>query len=142
MYRFAYPARLTPDKEDGGYVVTFRDVPEAITQGDDLEEALREAADCLEEAIAGYIDDGREIPPPSRRRAGEHLVHLPLQMAMKAALHLATRERGITKSELARRLGVDEKEVRRLLDPRHGTRLPTMERALAALGKQVELKVA
>ena len=79
---------------------------------------------------------------PSRRRAGEHLVHLPLQMAMKAALHLAMRERGITKSELARRLGVDEKEVRRLLDPRHGTRLPTMERALAALGKQVELKVA
>ncbi|HHQ41620.1 MAG TPA: type II toxin-antitoxin system HicB family antitoxin, partial [Chromatiales bacterium] len=58
MYRFAYPARLTPDKQDGGYVVTFRDVPEAITQGDDLEGALREAADCLEEAIAGYIDDG------------------------------------------------------------------------------------
>jgi len=63
-------------------------------------------------------------------------------MAMKAALHLAMHERGITKSELAHRLGVDEKEVRRLLDPRHGTRLPTMERALAVLGKQVELKVA
>ena len=142
MYRFAYPARLTPDKEDGGYVVTFRDVPEAITQGEDLGEALREAADCLEEAIAGRIDDGREIPPPSRRRAGERLVHLPLQTAMKAALHLAMRERGITKSEFARRLGVDEKEVRRLLDPRHGTRLPAMERALAVLGRHAELRVA
>ena len=60
--QFLYPATLTPDPT-GGFVVTFRDWPEeAITQGDSLEEALLEAADCLEEAVAARIDDRGEIP--------------------------------------------------------------------------------
>ena len=46
-------------------MVTCRDLPEAITQGETREEALAEAADCLEEAIAARIDDGRDIPSPS-----------------------------------------------------------------------------
>ncbi len=138
---FTYPAMLTPE-EEGGFVVTFRDLPEAITQGETIEDALAEAADCLEEAIALRIDDGLDIPEPSRRRKGEHLVATPLQTAMKAALYLAMRESGISKSELARRLAVDEKVVRRLLDPRHGTRLSVMERALVMLGRHAELRVA
>ncbi len=59
--QFIYPATLTPDPT-GGFVVTFRDWPEAITQGDTLDEALLEAADCLEEAVAASIDDRGEIP--------------------------------------------------------------------------------
>ena len=52
MSRFSFPAILTPDESDGGFVVRFRDLPEAITQGDFVELALAEAADYLEEAIA------------------------------------------------------------------------------------------
>ncbi len=141
MRSFTYPATLTPD-EDGGFVVTFRDLPEAITQGDTLDAALLEAADCLEEAVAGRIDDGLDIPAPSPRQKGESLVAVPLQMAMKAALYLAMREQGVSKSALARRLEVDEKVARRLLDPHHGTRLPLMNRALALLGRRAELRVA
>jgi antitoxin HicB len=48
---------LTPDI-DGGYVVTFRDLPEAITQGDSIAECLKEASDCLEEAIAVWKGKG------------------------------------------------------------------------------------
>jgi hypothetical protein len=43
MNRYSYPATLTP-AEEGGYVVTFRDIPEAITQGDSLEDSLAQAA--------------------------------------------------------------------------------------------------
>ena len=141
MYRFSYPATLKPEKE-GGYLVTFRDLPEAITQGEDLESALREAADCLEEAIAGRIDDNEEIPSPSRKQNAEQIVAVPLHTAMKAALYLAMKEAGISKLELARRMGVDEKAVRRMLDPRQATRVATIERALAALGKHAELRVS
>ena len=141
MRSFTYPAALTPD-EEGGFVVTFRDLPEAITQGEDLDDALSEAADCLEEAVAGRIDDGLDIPAPSRSRHGEYLVAVPVQMAMKAALYLAMREQGLSKSALARRLGVDEKVARRLLDPHHGTRLPLINRALTTLGQRAELRVA
>ena len=62
---FAYPVTLTPDDADGGFVVTFQDVPEAITQGQTLAEALLEAADALDEAIAGRIRRGDPIPEPS-----------------------------------------------------------------------------
>jgi len=51
-------------------------------------------------------------------------------------------ESNVNKSELARRLNIDAREVRRMLNPHHGTKLPAMEQALAALGKHVELHVS
>ncbi|MFQ5693477.1 MAG: type II toxin-antitoxin system HicB family antitoxin [Nitrospinota bacterium] len=136
MRGFTYPATLTPE-EEGGFVVTFADFSEAITQGDDEADALAEAADCLEEAVAGRIAHGEPIPDPSPGGKGAHAVALPAQMAAKAALYLAMREAGITKVELARRLECDEKEVRRLLNPRHPSKLARIEAALAALGKRL-----
>ena len=76
MRQFTYPIKLTPDRNDGGYLVTCRDLPEAITQGESIENALIEAADCLEEAIAARIDDGNLIPAPSTPKRGERLVSL------------------------------------------------------------------
>lgn len=142
MLEFTYPVVLTPDEDDGGFVVTFPDIPEAITQGDTVEECLSEAEDCLDEAIAACVDDGRGIPTPSAPAAGQHTVALPAQMTLKAAIYLAIKEEGITKTELGRRIGVTEKEARRILDPRHGTKLATLEKALSALGKRIILKVA
>lgn len=138
--RFTYPVTLTPDEVDGGFVVTFPDLPEAITQGDSMEECLTEAADCLEEAMAARISDGLDIPEPSA--PGELVVSLPLEMALKASVYLAMREEGLSKSDLARRLELDEKEARRILDPHHHTKLPTLEKALKSLGKRIDLRVA
>ncbi len=138
--QFIYPASLTPDPS-GGFVVTFRDWPEAITQGETLEEALREAADCLEEAVAARIDDRGVIPPPSVTLPEEHPTAVPIQTALKAALFLAVRETGIGASELARRLGAHEKEARRLLDPRHASKAATLERALLAVGRRLAIEV-
>jgi antitoxin HicB len=139
--RFSFPATLTPDTIDGGYVVTFRDIPEAITQGDTEQEALIEATDCLEEAIAAKIDEKLDIPQPSQPKSGEQIVVVPIQTALKATLYLSMQESAMTKVELAKLIGVDEKEVRRILDPRHSTKLITIERALQALGKKIELQV-
>jgi antitoxin HicB len=141
MNRFAFPAKVTLDRDDGGYVVTFRDIPEAITQGDSIPAALTEAADCLEEAIAAYIDDKLDIPEPSTIQQEEYLVFIPIQTALKASVYLTMRDVGMTKVELASILNVDEKEVRRILDPRHGTKLSTMEKALGVLGKRIELRL-
>ena len=141
MNRFTYPVTLTPDEVDGGFTVIFRDLPEAITQGDTVEECLTEAADCLEEAVAGRIRRGDALPVPSKRENGEKMVPVPVQMAMKAALYQAMKEANISRSELARKMGTHEKVVCRILDPHHGTKFPTMERTLFALGKHAELHV-
>src|ERR1700737_3072809 len=70
-HEFAYPVMLTPEEVDGGFVVTFPDLPEAITQGEDAARALEEAADALAEAIAGRIRRGDPIPRPSTTVTGQ-----------------------------------------------------------------------
>ena len=136
MWNFQYPAKLTPESQ-GGFMVRFLDLPEAITSGTDRQDALAQAADCLEEAIAGRIADGLDIPPPSSPRRTQVLVPVPAPTAAKAALYLAMREAQVKNTELARRLGCDEKEVRRMLDPRHPTKLPRIQQALQVLGKRL-----
>lgn len=142
MREFVYPAKFTRDKKDGGYVVTFRDIPEAITQGDTVEQCLEEAAGALQAALQGRIMDGLDIPVPSKPKRGERLFAVPVQTALKAALYLTTRERGISRVELARRLRIDEKEARRMLDPHHATKAERLQQALAVLGRHAELRIA
>jgi predicted RNase H-like HicB family nuclease len=68
-----YPARFQPAKE-GGFTVTFRDVPEAITEGDTMDEAMSAAADALESALSFYIADRKPLPKPSAPKRGERMV--------------------------------------------------------------------
>lgn len=81
-----YPATLTPDSEEGGFVVTFRDIPEAITQGDTEAEALEMAADVLRSAMDFYFEDKRQVPLPSKAKKGEYLIDLPLSAWKKVLL--------------------------------------------------------
>ena len=141
MRSLAYPATLKPDREAGGFTVTFPDLPEAITQGEDRLDALDQAADCIEEAIAGRIRRGDEIPTASKAKAGHTVVPVPPLMAAKAALYLAMREANMSNVKLAKQLGCDEKDVRRLLDPRHRSRITALQAALAALGKKIMVAV-
>jgi antitoxin HicB len=96
----------------------------------------------LEAAVEMRIEDGLDVPQPSVQKRGEHLVALPVTTAMKAALYTTMHEQGITETDLARLLQLDEKAARRILDPRHSTRVNTLERALHALGKRVEVVIA
>ena len=141
MRTFVYPAKFDRGERPDIVVITFRDVPEAITQGKGERDALWQAGDCLEEAIAGRMANGREIPRASRVVRGERLVPVPAPMAAKAALYLAMREAGMTNVQLARKLGCDEKEVRRMLDPRHSTKLPRIKEALDTFGKRLVVSV-
>ncbi len=115
MRSYQYPAAFTP-ADEGGFVITFPDILEALTQGETTEECIEEASDALEEAIIGRINTGEEIPAPSVVRSGQYLIPVPAQSALKAALYEEIRSQGVNKIQLAARLGIDEKEVRRLLD--------------------------
>lgn len=129
----AYPARFTPEP-DGGFVVTFRDLTDCITQGDDGADALVQAADALAEALASRINRDEPIPRPSAPKRSERLVSPEEPLGLKTALYELMRAEGLSKSALARRLGVDEKEARRLLDPRHPTQEGRLREMLAKLG--------
>jgi antitoxin HicB len=140
MNRFQYPVLLRRAKE-GGYVVTSRDLPQLVTQGDSVQDALEEASDAMDEVFATYLTEGMDFPAPSKPRRGEHLVAPPPETVAKAALYVAMRHAGISNVQLAKRLGVDEKEVRRLLDPHYGSKLPRIAKAISLLGQRLVIGV-
>lgn len=135
--RFAYPVDIEVDQE-GRHVVRFPDLLGAVTDGATREEALDEAADCLDMALATRMHEGEDIPAPSPA-AGRPMVSVELTTAAKVALYERIRETGLTKVELASRLKVDERVVRRMLDPLHKTKTESLLRALHALGVRLEV---
>ena len=132
--RYAYPVNLTSDGRR--LVVAFDDVPEALTDGANAEEALAQAADALAVALGGYVAGGLDIPKPSAAH-GRTLVPVPALVAAKLALYQAMRAQGVSKAELARRIGVTEAVARRLVNPDHDSRIERVQEALAALGHRL-----
>src|SRR5262245_35474253 len=122
MFTATYPAVFLREDDGKGFHVRFPDLPEALTGGSDLSETQAQAADCLAEALAGRIRRGDAIPKPSRLKRGQHSISVPLYLAPKLALYLAMRESGLRNTDVAKRLGVSETVVRRMLDPKHNTK--------------------
>jgi antitoxin HicB len=136
--RYAYPAVLEP-QDDGGFTVTFEGLPGA-TQGETEAEALREAADLLVTSLSFFTDKGEALPRPAPAD-GRPLVEVPPLVAAKLALHDAMVEASVSNVELARRLGADEKAVRRLRDPLHRSHIGAVEDALRTLGRRLVVDV-
>lgn len=141
--KIVYPAKFKAD-DDGRILVTFRDLPEAATDGADTEEARKEAADLLDSALMFRMKYREDMPRPSKARRGEDVLVPSAAVALKVALYFAMRERGLTAAELSRRLGVDYRETQRILNPHHATKTARMSEAIEATGSHaiIELQLA
>ena len=140
MSMFSYPAKFTTGCE-GRVMVEFIDLPRVATDGKDDREAIEEAMDALGSDLSIRLSRREEIPTPSSPKRGQRLVPVPLWLAPKLALYLAMRDQKVSNSELARRLGLHERVVRRMLDPKHATKAEKIQAALAVLGKQMTVEV-
>ena len=136
---FDYPVTLTPD--DGSVLVTFADVPEAITFGADEQEALMQAVDALESGLSFYVDARQPLPVPSKAKRGQKTVRPSAMECAKLGVYQAMTDQGIRKAELARRLGWHMPQVDRLFDLRHASKFEQIEMAAAVLGKRLVLSV-
>lgn len=134
-----YPVTITPDGDT--WMVEFPDVPEARTCGDTKEEALAEAADALVTAFEFYFEDQRPVPAPSKVKRGVDAVSIPASVWSKVLLLNSMLELGITQSELGRRIGMRRQDVGRLVNLHHATKIDTLEQAIAATGKRLEIGV-
>ena len=141
--RYSYPCLIERDIEEfqatgrEAYVVTFRDVEPAITGGWSWAEATDMASDCLGVALGFYVTDGEELPTPSSPLDGEVMISVMPLVAAKLAVYTAMHEQGMSPKALAKRLDMDDEQVRRLLDPRYRTHLTTVQRALAVVGRSL-----
>jgi antitoxin HicB len=135
-----YPVNL---RKDGKYIlVTFPDIPEAITQGDNRAQALEMAKEALETAMDFYFDDHRPVPLPSRSKRGQPVVELAPSVAAKVLLLNEMLRQKVRPIELARRLGSTKQEVNRLTNLHHPTKIDRIDSALRALGKRLVIEAA
>jgi len=139
MVNLNYPAKFEKAKE-GGFVVTFPDVPEAITQGDSFSEAVVNAASALETALEFYMEGNEDLPGASAGRKSSIRIAPRALATIKFTIYQTMRDDKVRKSELARRLGWKGPQVDRLLDIRHSTQMDHAEAALVALGKTVRIE--
>jgi len=136
----AYPVNL---RRDGKFIlVTFPDIPEAITQGDNREHALEMAKEALESAMEFYFEDRRRVPGPSKPKRGQPVVELSPSISAKVHLLNEMLRQKVKPAELARRLGTTPQEVNRLTNLRHATKIDRVDAALRALGKRLIVKAA
>lgn len=140
MKTYDYAFRFA--KENDSWVITCRDLPEAISQADIGEDWMEIAQGCLQAALESRIRDNEPLPVASSLRRGELAIAPSAVTAAKAALYDAMREAGVSNVQLARKLGIDEKEVRRMLDTGHGTKLPRIAEAVEALGHHLHIALA
>jgi antitoxin HicB len=134
--RYAFPCDIKPDDSEGGwgYVVSFPDIPFAHTGGKTFKESIILAEDCMVVALSVYVDRERDLPAPSPYQEGQELLTVQPVIAAQLDLYAAMREQGISRSDLAERLGVSNDDAERLLSLDYHTPIARVAQALRAVG--------
>lgn len=134
-----YP--ITVEKTGTGFFVSFQDIPEALTEGQTMDEALEMAKNALETALEFYFEDERAVPMPSVPVEGQNVVELNASLWAKVLLLNAMVTEHVRPVDLARKLKVKPQDVTRLLRLRHPSKIDSIANALHAIGKTLELVV-
>lgn len=133
-----YP--ITVHEENGHFWSSCKDLPEAHSAGDTIEELLANAEEGIQLALSIYVDQGREIPAASNPENGwQHVVYQPIQVVAKAVLWNTMVHQGLRVADLARLLGVSHPTASRLVDFEHNSKIEQVEGALRALGKRLQV---
>jgi len=134
---YQYPLELHP--EPTGVWLSCPDIPEMNAAGDTLPEAMAEALNGLESALSLYVEQRRPIPRASAPSDPTLVLHLPALTVAKIMLWNAMQDEGVSRAELARRMGCTRQVVDRLVDFIHTSKIEQVERALALLGRRLSL---
>lgn len=137
---FKYPVTLT--KDGSNFLITFKDIPEAITFGKNEEDALANAIDALETGLSFYVDARKQLPKPSKAKRGQKIISPSALESAKLGVYQAMMDQGIKKAELARRLGWHMPQIDRLFDLKHSSKFDQIEAAATVLGCHIEITVA
>lgn len=135
---FGYRYKLERQPNDW-WLVRFPGIPEALTEGETIEEARGNALDCVLAALEGYMKAGKPLPRLGASHSGSDRVILPSLVTAKLAVYETMRGRGWSKLKLAKELGMPENSVRRLLDLRHSSHMWIIDEALKKMSAELTI---
>jgi antitoxin HicB len=135
--------RIVVEPDDNGtFLVTCPALPEVSTFGETDVDCVRNAGQAIEEALASRLAIGVDVPTVDAvalSQRGQRILFASVStlIELKIDLYEALRSAGITRAELARRLGWNRTSVDRLFDLNHASRLDQLDAAAAELGRRV-----
>lgn len=134
----SYELELKMDETADGtlsWMVTCPAFPEVTTFGDDQKEACVNGLRAIEEAISARISDNEALPHPTKEINGKGaFVEVPALTFLKSVLYMICKERGVSRAELARRLGWHREQVDRLFRIDHKSQIDQLEAAFKVIG--------
>ena len=133
-----YPAIFEP-QEPSGFFVHFVDIPEAITQGETLDECLFNGSEALSLVLEEYLDSGRKVPLPTANYQNAHYIVPDAKIQSALLVRWARGDRSL--AEIARALETSWPSAQRLEDPHHWPSLKQLEKAASVLGKKLVLSL-
>ena len=94
-----YKMEVVADVDEGGYVVSFPDLPGCLTCGNTVEEAVKYAEDAKRSWLEAAVEDGIEIKEPTEQLSysGQFKLRLPKSLHKTLAEH--AREEGISMNQ-------------------------------------------
>lgn len=140
MDSYKYPVKLI-DNQEGGYILEFRDLPEINSEIWSIKEFEDTAVDALVTMLDLYFEHNKVFPKPSKPQEGEILISPPLSFIAKMLLLNTMVSDNIGACDLAKKMNIKRQEVNRIIDLRHVTKIDTIQKALQALGKDLELQL-
>ncbi|MDJ0023633.1 type II toxin-antitoxin system HicB family antitoxin [Pantoea eucrina] len=136
---FVYPVRLVQNTSASVYAIACRDLPFVHATGDTADKTLQNASEAVILAISVVMGERRMVPTGSKVQRGEHLVSIPVLVAMKVVLHNMMIEKGMRKADLGRSLNLKNPQIERLLDLHHPSKVELVEKAIHQLGRAIRL---
>ena len=133
-------AAIFAAQPEGGYTVTFPDIPEAISEGETKDECLHNAQEVLTLCLEQRMDDNDPIPEASTVKGG---IWIEPSAAMQAAVLVRVwrTKLGKSLSEIARTLSTSWAAAQKLESHRANPTLRQLERTAAALGKRLHVEM-
>lgn len=128
-------------KDDNGeYLATFPDVPEAVTTVDSLDDLQIQALDALISAFDFYIEDKKPIPIP--KKITKEFVMLPTALTAKVYLYNEWLASNLKKVDIANKMGMKPSNLERLFNFRYRSKIEAIEQAINVLGKHLDVRIA
>ena len=133
-----YGALIKPDGE--GFLVTFRDIENAFTEGATYEEAIFNAQEVLDLMLLDRLEKDDEIPLPSLLRKDEVAISASPEVTAPALLHLIRTINHRSMADVARTMGVSYQSYQRMESGKNLT-MKSLKKAALALGSTVEIRL-
>ncbi|EKD92412.1 MAG: hypothetical protein ACD_29C00023G0008 [uncultured bacterium] len=132
-----YYANITRERD--GYTITFRDLPNVFSEGETIDEALRNAQEALDGVLSVMTEEDYEVPIPTRAKKNEYPIPVSANIAAPILLRLVRKQHAQSQSAIARSMDVPYQQYQRLEHNCNMT-LKSLKRAATAMGSRVEIK--